>query len=125
MIKSTEMISKLIDAEPPFKAKISNHREKWGKEVLSVQFMEFAYYIVQKISVQDIESLANTFSTIETFFTDGDESTQRLASIGLMEAIQDVSMSGNIPDSVLTKLMGTETLKSWNLLRDTWEKAQS
>ncbi|WP_425415833.1 DUF7674 family protein [Paenibacillus tianmuensis] len=51
----------------------------------------------------------------------GDEYVREAATIGLLEAIQNLSSDSDLDPDVFKPYLKSESLKYWNLLNDFWE----
>jgi hypothetical protein len=85
-----------------------------------VQLGNFGRYVLQHWKAGHIQQLAPAFVAIEKLHVEGDDWTREAATIGILEAIQNVASHTGYDLSPLERCLGPESLRWWNKLNDFW-----
>jgi hypothetical protein len=120
MIEKAQFLEMLVHACPTFATARDEHIAEFGNDVLYVAAGEFANHLL----VLQLEGTTSCFSqvgaTIEQMYTAGTPEVKELATIGVLEGIQNVwGNNGANPELFLVHL-GTEGRSWWQGLNNFW-----
>ena len=97
MITSTQVIPLLLEACPSFERVWQEHCAKYGDEFLIyVALGDFARHLLHLQQQGQLECFESVVRVIERLHAAGDDYVREAATIGLLEAIQNYWLHGNL-----------------------------
>jgi hypothetical protein len=125
-ITSAEVMPLLLAACPSFSepwAKIES--ENTDNEYGRLHYLdsgEFAGHLVDLVVRGDIDELPAVFRVIERLHVEGDDFVRELATIGYLEAMQNVAGNEGVDPVVFEQYLLPESLRWWRGLNAFWER---
>jgi hypothetical protein len=117
MIGHAQVMEVILEACPSFRATWDASDDKESPYVV---MGEFARHLLELHVAHSESALLSAGSAIERLHSEGDSQVRELATIGILESIQNVwSHSGLNPDSFAGYLL-PESLKWWRSLQRFW-----
>ena len=118
MIKIDQVIPLIISACPSFQ---DIWYESDNKELLYVVMGELARHLLSLFQRGETDEFNPLFELIERFHTEGDDYVRELATIGLLEGIQNNWTNNDQDPEVFIEFLLPETKKWWDELNDFWD----
>lgn len=123
-IKEHEVMELLLKASPSYLKRweeyIQDNYSDTEERLLYVDLGDFAIHLVDLYKSNKIEEFQDVFWIIEQLHVDGDRFVKEAATIGLLEAIQNVSSNSDLDQDVFLTYLNTESLKWWDQLNNFW-----
>ncbi|MDQ0887883.1 hypothetical protein QFZ81_002971 [Paenibacillus sp. V4I9] len=124
-IKKQQVMKLLLQACPSYQERWKVYFEdNYGDDdepLLYVDLGDFAHHLIDLYKTNKLEEFPEIFQVIEQLHVNGDEYVKEAATIGLLEAIQNVSSNSNLNPKLFITYLNPESLKWWNHLNDFWE----
>ena len=121
MIDQTKIPELLLKACPSFKKAWEAHLEEYGEELIYVAMGDFARHLLALYKEKQIDEFQDIGKLIERLHVEGTPSTKEIATIGILEAIQNVWGNEETDPELLRPYLGTESNWYWQSLNDFWE----
>ena len=118
MIKIDQVIPLILSACPSFQ---DIWYESDNKELLYVVMGELARHLLSLFQRGETDEFNPLFELIERFHTEGDDYVRELATIGLLEGIQNNWTNNDQDPEVFIEFLLPETKKWWDELNDFWD----
>ncbi|WP_207064411.1 DUF7674 family protein [Niveibacterium umoris] len=120
MIEKSQAIEVLVEACPSFAPLWAAHLAEWGNDVLYIATGEFASHLLAIYREGDQLQLARVAVAIERLHTEGSPWVKELATIGVLEGVQNIwANSGEDPESFGALLLPASR-RAWNALNNFW-----
>jgi hypothetical protein len=121
MINKDDVIPIIIESCPSFQD-IYNNSD--NKELLYVVMGELARHMLDIIMSKDYKRIDDICLAIEEFHVNGDQYVKELATIGILEGIQNVWGNNNREFEInkLTTYLRPVSLNYWNSLNKFWNQ---
>lgn len=120
MIEQTEAMQVLVNACPSFQELWRAHVDENGDDLPYVAAGEFAHHLLNLYQEGNFAALVAAGAAIDRLHSEGTSAVQEFATIGVLEAIQNVwSHSATSPDAFLPYL-GPSSQGWWNGLNKFW-----
>src|SRR5687768_16988096 len=109
MIEQNEAMQVLVDACPSFSDTWRAHLGEYGNDLLYIAAGKFASHILQLQQAQSISELGAVGRAIERLHVEGDSWVKELATIGILEGIQNVWSHSAIDPETFFPFLGCES----------------
>ncbi len=120
MIETNQVLDMLVQACPTFAAARDEHIAEYGNDVLYVAAGEFAHHLLA-LHLEDATScFSQVGATIERMHTDGTPEVKELATIGILEGIQNVWGHSSVRPEAFLQYLGPESSAQWPGLNNFW-----
>lgn len=120
MIEQTEAMQVLVDACPSFQGLWRAHTDDYGTDLPYVAAGEFARHLLNLYQSGDSAALVAAGAAIDRLHNEGTSAAQEFATVGVLEAIQNVwGHSATNPDAFLPYL-GPSSRHWWQSLNKFW-----
>ena len=120
MIEANQVLDMLVQACPTFAAARDEHVAEYGNDVLYVAAGEFAHHLLA-LRLEDATScFAQVGATIERIHADGTPEVKELATIGVLEGIQNVWGHSSVSPEEFLQYLGPESRSWWQGLNNSW-----
>ncbi len=121
MITKEQVMPLFLRACPSFTAKWEEHRAYYDNEdLLYIDLGEFAHHLIELHKTNQTEELPAVFDVIEKLHIEGEAYVKEAATIGMLEAIQNVAGNNGINPEEFTCYLKPESAKWWRELNDFW-----
>jgi hypothetical protein len=118
-ITKEQVMALLLEACPSFAEKWKEHRAFYDDEdLLYVVLGEFARHLVELQHAKQTDEFPAVFNVVERLHVSGDAYVKEAATIGLLEAIQNIA--GDKAEE-FTQYLKPESAKWWQKLDAFWE----
>jgi hypothetical protein len=122
MISKEQVMPMLVNACPSFSKRWAEHRAFYAdNELLYVALGEFAHHLVELRVANRTEEFGKVFELIERMHLDGDPYVKEVATIGMLEGIQNVAGNSGVEPEQFVEYLKPESAKWRGQLNDFWE----
>lgn len=123
MIPVRDIVPKLLLACPTAKPAWDDHVESWAgqKRGHYNDISVFAHHIVNSFREARTEEFPEFFATLEELLQDGDAEVKDLASIGIIEDIQNIASHEEHGYQVFERWLGPLSHHAWREVEIIWE----
>ena len=122
MIEKDQVMGLLLGASPSFvedwKRYISD--PTYDEELLYVHLGEFARHLVALMKNGKTGEFQAIFHVVERLHLEGDPYVREAATIGLLEAIQNVAGDSDLAPEAFYPYLGPESKHWWERLNESW-----
>jgi len=127
MIRRIEVIPLILARCPGFVPMWEKHRALWQGQEAGIynDLGEFANFIVDCYTRQEIEPIAAAFGMIEQLLSEGDEEVRAAASIGFLEDVRNSASWQPFGPAVFTQWLGPKSKEAWDQIEATWRGKRS
>jgi hypothetical protein len=127
VIQKPQVMPLILARCPRFKPIWEKHQTFWqGEEAgLYNDFGEFATFIVDCYTGQELEPIVSAFAIVEEFLADGDEEVQTAAAIGFLEDIQTIASNRPFGAAVFVQWLGPKSKAAWAEIEEMWRGKSS
>ena len=94
---------------------------EYGEELVYVVLGDFARYLLHCKKGGQLDELARAGEVIERLHVDGDADVREIATIGILEAIQNVWGNYEADPESFRTFLKPESARWWQSLNDFWE----
>jgi hypothetical protein len=123
MIVRENMFELLLEADPTFFDDWNTFVREWADQPplpLYLALADLARHLVGKLETGDTTKFPEIFRVVERWHVEGEHYVREAATIGLLEALQNMNFhQGTAPEDFLPWL-GPETLRFWKKVDDFW-----
>jgi len=120
VIETDQVLDMLVQACPTFAAARDAHVAEYGNDVLYVAAGEFAHHLLALQLGDATSCFAEVGATIERMHTDGTPEVKELATIGVLEGIQNVWGHSSVSPDEFLQYLGPESHSWWQGLNNFW-----
>jgi hypothetical protein len=120
VIETNQVLEILVQACPTFEVARDEHLAEYGNDVLYVAAGEFARHLLSLQQEGANLCFAQVGETIERMHTDGTPEVKELATIGILEGIQNVWGHSNVSTEEFLQYLGPESRSWWQSLNNFW-----
>jgi hypothetical protein len=120
MIQQDDVLDILVGACPSFEVARAEHLIEYGNQVLYVAAGAFANHLLSLQKAGDTACFDDVGATIERLHTDGTPEVKELATIGILEGIQNVWSNSGINSDLFLTHLGQESRSGWQGLDNFW-----
>ncbi len=110
----------LVQVCPTFAIERDEHVAEYGNDMLYVAAGAFARHLLDLQMAATTSCFPQLGTTIEQLHTDGTPEVKELATIGLLEGIQNVWGHSCVDPEEFLKYLGPVSLSWWNGLNNFW-----
>lgn len=123
-IEAEEMLEHLLKVCPSAKDRWSAHLEWWGTKKIGYynDMAVFALHVVESYQTDQMDELPQFFESVEQFITNGDDKVRDLATIGLLEDIQDIASERLGRYDMFEQWLGPISQRAWKELEQYQDK---
>ncbi len=127
MVKVTEVVDLFLDACQAAKPDWEEHIRFWEGESAGYynDIAVFAHHLVRCYERSQTESFMRAFQLVERLIVEGDDDTQGVMIVGLLENLQNIASWESFGSAVFEPYLGTRSLAAWRKLRSVWEGKNS
>ncbi len=129
MITPNAMMDILIEASPSFEKEWLEFQDEWKDEKGQLPYYlalgDFARHVKALYENKEENLLKKIFEAIERLHSDGDSYVKEAATVGFLEALQNISASQKGGAAVYEKYLFPETEYWWNKLNNFWEEGEA
>jgi hypothetical protein len=120
VIEQTQVLDMLVQACPTFAAARDEHVAEYGNDVLYVAAGEFAHHLLALQLDGETSCFAEVGATIERMHTEGTPDVRELATIVVLEGIQNVWGHSSADPGLFLEYLGPESRSWWQGLNNFW-----
>ncbi|MDQ2088211.1 hypothetical protein RBH29_17445 [Herbivorax sp. ANBcel31] len=124
MISKKQIIELIIDACPSYKSRweeyCSNSYNDGEEMLLYVDVSDFVQHIINLYKKNDLKEFDKVFDLIELLHINGDEYVKELATIGILESMQNLCLNSDLNPEIFVQYLKAESKKWWDSLNDFW-----
>jgi hypothetical protein len=120
MIEKTQFLEILVQACPTFSQTRDEHIVEFGNDVLFVAAGEFSRHLLTLQRQGATSYFSQVGVTIEKMYATGTPEVKELATIGILEGIQNIWANNDINPEFFLEYLGTEGRAHWRDLNDFW-----
>ena len=120
MIEANQVLDMLVQACPTFAAARDEHVAEYGNDVLYVAAGKFAHHLLALRLEDATWCFTQVGATIERMHTEGTPEVRELATIGMLEGIQNVWGHSSVSPEELLQFLGPESRSWWQGLNKFW-----
>lgn len=126
VITCAEIMPLLLQACPAFQATWDAHLRYWGEQEPGIynNTAEFVHYLDDCRQREDIPPLTSAFIIIERLLSEGDAQTQEIATIGIIETLQNVASHSGAAEFYVP-FLGPNSRHAWSALNRDWARLMS
>jgi hypothetical protein len=123
MIGVNDIVPRFLAACPGLTLAWNEHLEYWGDQDRGCynDVSVISSYLVDCYERGEVKEFAAAFDSLEQCIVDGDEKTQELAIIGIIEGIQNSASHRPFGYRVFTPWLGPQSRRAWDELIAAWE----
>lgn len=115
----------LVEACPSFASRFAageaaDYLDDRGDVLEYLALGDLARHILSLITAGRLNELPATFAVVERLHIEGDHYVREAATIGLLEALQNIALHRKMEKSWITNWLGPQTKKWWDRLDDFW-----
>ena len=114
MISKDQVMPLLMEASPSYRLPIED------RELLYLMLGDFARHLLQLQQQQQTDVFPSVARVIERLHFEGDQYVREAATIGLLEAIQNVWENQNTDPNIFAQHLLPESARWWQSLNDFW-----
>jgi hypothetical protein len=120
MITEPQIIPMLVAASPSFQAEVNAHRAEFEEELIYLLMGDFARLLLQLHREGRTAEFPAVSQVIERLHIDGDPFVREVATIGLLEGIQNNWEHSDVDPELFGKYLQPESRKWWDELNAFW-----
>jgi len=123
MISRDQVIPLFLKGVPSFQDRWQRHRVAWkGQEAGDFNDVaEFAHHLVALYRSGDVEEVRKGLALVERVIQEGDASARSLASIGVLEDVQNIASHYSFGCRVFEQWLGDGSRGIWHTLEHVWK----
>jgi len=127
MIQKTEVMPLILARCPGFVPMWEKHLAFWQGEDAGIynDLGEFAHFIVDCYSRQEIDPIAAAFAIVEQLLCDGDQEVRAAATIGFLEDVRNIASWRPFGSAVFIQWLGPKSKQAWDEIGETWRGKRS
>ena len=115
------MIQRFLEACPSFEKNWEEHRAQNGTDILYyIVLGDFAHHLLELHQNNQTETFPAIARAIEDLLLEGDSFVKEAASIGLLEAIQNVWANNEVDPELFYSYLLPISAKWWQSVNDFW-----
>jgi hypothetical protein len=125
MIQQTEVMPFLIEGCPSFSDAWAEHVCEYGNDLLYVAAARFASHLFSLYESEQFPLLVAAGEVIEQLHVNGSPWVKEFATVGILEAIQNVCSRSNTDPECFRQFLGPESQRWWSGLYKFWSGQMS
>jgi hypothetical protein len=120
-LRAPDVVPLVLEACPSFRPVWQEHRANWGAQDAGGynDTADVARHIVDLARAEYLECFPPLFALIEHLILTGDEEVQGLATVGILESIQNVAANTGVTQELFLPWLGPHSRQAWDELKDT------
>jgi hypothetical protein len=120
MIEPQQATQSLLDACPSFAERWDEHQQDHGEALLYVAAGSFAAHLLRLYRDSQTETFPAVAAAVEGLHVEGSPWVKEFATVGILEAIQNVWANSGADPAIFRAYLGEESRKWWSSLNDFW-----
>lgn len=120
MIDQAESMPLLLSACPSFARSWGEHQEEYGNAVPYVAAGSFAQHLLELHVANERSSFTKVAAAIERLHLEGTPWVKEFATIGVLEAVQNVWGNSGVDPEEFGRYLGPESRRWWDGLNKFW-----
>ncbi len=126
-ITADQIVPELLRACPSAKDRWDEHLARWGDDERGHynDVDVFAHHVVDSYVAGNVDELAAFFALLERLVAEGDADVVELATIGLIEVIQNVASHRSCGFRVFEGWLGPASRVAWTEVEEMWRGKRS
>ena len=121
MLEANQVPQLLIAACPAFAGPYREHVAEHGEELLYVAAGVFAEHLLALNNAGRNDQLVRAAEVVERLHVEGTPWVKGFATIGILEAVQNVWSNGGADPELFARHLGPESLRWWTGLNNFWK----
>ncbi len=122
MITKEQVMPLFLNACPSFAPDWEKYRASNPDEgLLYIDVSELAHHMVDLIKSKQTSEFPAVFDVIERLHIDGDDYVKEVATIGVLESLQNVASNNGVDPEAFVPWLGIESRRWWRQLNDFWQ----
>jgi hypothetical protein len=121
MIEQSDSMEVLVVACPSFRDKWNQHLVEWGNDVLFIAAGEFAEHLLSLHVAKNESSFPAIADAIERLHIEGAPSVKELATVGVLEGVQNFWASRGADPEAFGRYLKQESRRRWDNLNASWD----
>lgn len=121
MLEANQVPQLLIAACPAFDEPYREHAAEQGEELLYVAAGVFAELLLTLNKAGQDDQLVRAAEVIERLHVEGTPWVKEFATIGILEAVQNVWSNDGTDPELFARYLGPESLRWWTGLNNFWD----
>lgn len=118
------MFEPLLIADPSFQPHWNEFLVEWGDEAeqpLYLALSSLARHLLNRLETGDTEGFDRVFAVVERWHTHGDDYVREAATVGLLEALQNLSGGSGQRPTTVEPWLGPVSRHWWDKLDQFWD----
>jgi hypothetical protein len=120
MIDQPDSMPLLVSACPSFAPSWLEHQAEYGNEVLYVAAGTYAQHLLDLYSSKEMSTFLAVAAAIEKLHLEGTPWVREFATIGVLEAVQNVWRNAGVDPEEFGDYLGPESRRWWDGLNKFW-----
>jgi hypothetical protein len=120
MIEQSDSMEVLVASCPTFRENWEQHLVEWGNGVLFVAAGAFAEHLLSLHMAKDESSFPKVAAAIERLHNEGTPAVKELATVGVLEGIQNFWANRGADPEVFGRYLEPESRRRWDNLNASW-----
>ncbi|APP74485.1 DUF7674 family protein [Xanthomonas vesicatoria] len=120
MIEQSQVMLHIVEACPSFRSAWEAHLLEYGNDVLYVAAGELADHLLVLHRAGDSSTFPALAAAIEQLHVNGSPWVQEFATVGILEAVQNVWGNAGADPETFAIHLGPESLRWWKGLNNFW-----
>lgn len=120
MLTREQVIPLFLESCPSFRKEWDRSDQEFDHGLLYVVLGGFARHLLQLQQQGQTEEFAAVSEVIERLHVEGDSYVKNAATVGLLEAIQNVWGNNGVDPELFAKCLHQESARRWRSLNDFW-----
>ena len=120
MIEQSEALRILVAACPSFADALREHEAEQGENLAYVAAGAFARHLLALHQESNVSTFPSVAAAIERLHTEGSPWVQEFATIGVLEAVQNVWSNNNSNPEHFARFLLPESRRWWEGLKNFW-----
>jgi hypothetical protein len=127
MVKVTEVADLFLEVCPAAKPEWEEHLKDWEGEPPAhyIEISVFAHHLVNCYEKSQTQSFTQVFELVERLIVEGDDDTQGVMIVGLLEGLQNIASWRSFGSRVFEPYLGPKSLAVWHELEIIWQGKNS
>jgi hypothetical protein len=124
-MKVTDVVPAFLSACPSAAHAWEEYMRRWNGQAERGHYNDagvIAHHLVDRFEGGHLDEFPAAFALLEGCLVEGDEQTKELASIGIIEDIQNIASHRPFGPRVFYQWLGSESRAAWDQLCEDWQK---
>src|SRR5262245_49239787 len=122
-MKAADIVGAFLAVCPTISSAWSEHLKSWGDEADRGHFNDaavIAHHLVDSYERGELSEFPAAFVLLERCLTEGDDQARELATIGVIEGVQNIASYRSFGPDVFVRWLGPASRAAWDELMDCW-----